>query len=505
MMTMTNKIIEKYRLTEVINHQKFTKEELVLLEKAFLFAEKAHAGQLRKSGEPYFSHPFETAKIVSELGFDADTIAAALLHDVLEDTEVTPEDIKNEFGRNIYRIVSGVSELSKVRFKNPKLTEKETTSLSTAPEIENLRKMFAATAKDIRVMIIKLADRLHNLRTLKFLPREKQVRIAKESLLIYGPIADRLSMGQLKGEIEDLSFKFAYPEKYAEVLTLLEDKIKGQKNITQKLKRAISRLLKEEGIEHEIDGRVKHIYSLHKKIIKLRGNIDRIHDFVALRVIVPDETFAYLVLGLIHKNYKPLPGCIKDYIARPKPNGYQSLHTTVFVKNLGIFEIQIRTPKMHENAEQGVASHFHYTEIVDPKFKDKKASTFAPKGKSRWVRQLAKWQKRVANEDEFENGLKFDFFKDRIFVFTPLGDVKELPEEATAIDFAYAVHSEVGDKMTGAKVDGKMVKISDPLENGQVVEIITAKNSPGPKSDWLTFAKTGGARSKIRAALRKKI
>jgi len=498
------KIKEKYNPSELYKNRWFKEKDIRLIKKAYQFASRAHEGQKRKSGEPYFSHPFATAKIVSQIGMGAPTIAAALLHDVYEDTKVTIKEIKQNFGTEISELVFGISELAKVRLKNPKLIDKKTTAISTSWEIENLRKMFAATAKDIRVMIIKLADRLHNLKTLWALPRNKQERIAKESLLIFGPIADRLSIGQLKGEIEDLAFKYAYPDKYKEVKKIRESKIKERGKILKKLMKEISGLLHFANIKHTLDGRVKHLYSLHKKIIKLEGNIDKIYDFLALRIIIPDESTAYKVLGILHQNYKPLPGLIKDYIARPKPNGYQSLHTTVFVKNFGIFEIQIRTQAMHEKAEYGVAAHFYYTEVTDPKIKARKFPLKTPEKKLRWVRELARWQEKVGDGEEFERGLKFDFFSDRIFVFTPMGDVKDLPEGATPIDFAYAVHTEVGNRMIQAKADGKMVKFNQSLKNGQVMEIITSEKAAGPKQDWLEYAKTSRAREKIRAALKKK-
>lgn len=462
-----------------------------LIERAYEFAKKIHAGQKRASGEDYITHCIGAAEIVADLKVDSKTIAATLLHDVIDDgpgDKVELEkQVEKEFGREITRLVNGITKLGKIKYRN------------IQRQVENLRKMFLAMAEDIRVVIIKLADRLHNMRTLSALPEEKQQRIANETLNIYAPLADRLGIGHLKGELEDLSFKYLMKGEYQWLLNQVREQIDQREKYLEKIIPDLKKELLKEGIGIiEIHWRAKHYWSLYKKLQRYEMNLNRIYDLVALRIIVRDIDDCYATLGLIHKLWRPLPGRIKDYIALPKPNGYQSIHTTVFCQGGKITEIQIRTLKMHEEAEHGIAAHWYYAEQKGLKSYLKKIFTPAPEKELRWIKQLRDWQKEThAAPEEFFQSLKIDFFKDRIFVFTPQGDVIDLPESATPLDFAYQIHSDIGQHCQGAKVDGKMVALSTPLHNGQVVEIITQKNAR-PSQDWLKIAKTNQALNKIR-------
>lgn len=454
-----------------------------LIKKAYNFAHHAHEGQKRLTGEPYFTHPVFVAEFLSKLCFDDKTIAAALLHDVCEDTKYNLNDIRENFGSEVAKLVSGVTKLKGLK------------NYGEARDVENLRKMFLAIAEDLRVAIIRLADRLHNVKTLYVFSPEKTKRIAAQTIQIYAPLAERLGIGELKGQLEDLAFPYYLPQKYREVKSLVKEGQEERKRYIKKVINYLQNLLKKEGIDAEIHGRAKHLYSLYKKLQRYDNDITKIYDLQAVRIIVSNVEECYKILGLIHKEWKPLPGRIKDYIALPKPNGYRSLHTTVFALDGKIIEIQIKTREMHEEAEWGLAAHWYYKERqLGTKIKDK----------IRWIEQLNKWQKDLRNREEFVESLKFDFFKNRIFVFTPSGDVLDLPEGATPVDFAYYIHSEVGNSCIGAKVDGQIVPLDFQLKNGNMVEILTKKEGKGPKLDWLNFVKTSLAKDRIRSWFKRK-
>lgn len=476
--------------------KKPSQKDIELITRAFEFSQKAHEGQERFSGEPYFTHPFETAKTLARLQLDTPTIAAGLLHDVCEDclitgkkTHIDEKILKKEFGDEIAFLVGGVSKLGTLKYRGEK------------QKIENLRKMFLAMAKDIRVILIKLADRLHNMETLQYVPKEKQKRIALETLEIYAPLANRLAMGDFKGRLEDFAFPFVYPKEYKRLKELTKGKYEQKEKDLAIIKYKLVEELKKNGLENvRIDSRIKHFYSLFKKLQRPEINMDinQVYDLIALRVIVNTIEECYKALGIIHKMWKPLPGRIKDYIALPKPNGYQSLHTTVFAERGKITEIQMRTEKMHEEAKYGIASHWYYEESGKPDSGGK----FNPR--LVWVNQLIKWQKSVSRSQDFLETLKIDFFKDRVFCFTPKGNVIDLPEGATAIDFAYAVHSEIGNRAVAAMVNNKFVSLETILKNGDMVEIKTQKNKK-PSMEWLGHAKTSFARKQIRFSLKNRI
>ncbi|MDD3487258.1 MAG: RelA/SpoT family protein [Candidatus Moranbacteria bacterium] len=470
-----------------------------LVAEAFEFAKHAHEGQKRKSGEDYFEHVVQTGAILAEIGMRSRTVAAGLLHDVPEDTEITLEDIKAKFGEEIAKLVDGITKLGKFKLRGDK---KEV-------QLENLRKIFMAMAEDIRVVIIKLADRLHNMRTLEALPPEKQQRIAKETMEIFAPIANRLGIGEIKGELEDLSFKFLEPKNYKTAKEILD------REFTQRKKDvgvAIEELKKELGSHRikvlEVHGRAKHVYRFFLKLKKHNMNVERVYDVVAVRIIVPEIPDCYEALGIVHTKFRPLVGRIKDYISLPKPNGYRSLHTTVFGPSGRIIEIQIRTPRMHNEAEFGIAAHWIYS---SPKtwrdyFLRRYSPEEIPEQELFWVKQLREWQTETGqgdNEEDFLKSVKVDFFQNHIFAFTPKGDIINLPEGATPIDFSYAVHSEIGARTVGAKVDGKMVALDYKIHNGQVVEILTSKEMKLPNQDWLRIVRTTYAKSRIRQQLRR--
>lgn len=465
---------------------------LELIEKAFNFAKKAHEGQTRRSGEPYIQHSLATAQTIAEMKLDSASIAAGLLHDVADDTEVTLEQIKKEFGREIAQLVDGVTKLGKIKYRG------------IERQVENLRKMFLAMAEDIRVVLIKLADRLHNMKTLKILPPEKQQRIALETMNIYAPLANRLGIGRLKGDLEDLAFQYLMPGEYHWLKNQVRDQFEEREEYLEKIIPILKKELTKESINPiEMHWRAKHYYSLYQKLQRYEMNLNRIYDLVALRLIVPTIEDCYSTLGIIHKLWRPLPGRIKDYIALPKPNGYQSLHTTVFCQGGKIIEIQIRTEKMNNEAELGIAAHWYYSEQKGFKAYFKKVFAGAPERELKWIEQLREWQKQIqGSSDEYFQSLKIDFFKDRIFVFTPKGDVIDLPEGATPIDFAYHIHSEIGQHCQGAEVDGRLVSLNTTLHNGQVVKIITQKQAK-PSYDWLKFVKTNLAQNRIRQWLNK--
>ncbi len=468
------------------------------LREAYVFATKAHEGQLRRSGEPYITHSLHVAKILAEIGMDTTTLIAGLLHDVPEDTPIPLSEIETRFGEDVAYLVDGITKLGKIKLRGSR----------EEYFLENLRKMFLAMAKDIRVVIIKLADRLHNMRTLEHVAPEKQERIARETMEIYGPIANRLGIGEIKGELEDLCFRYLDPIHYTETKKIEETYLHQGKAYMDETVAHFRRLLEKEKITVlEISGRTKFLYRLWKKLERHDMDITRIYDLVAVRIIVPEVADCYEALGIIHREYRPMVGRIKDYISLPKPNGYQSLHTTVFGPQGRILEVQIRTEKMHTEAEFGIAAHWIYTERDRRGWKNlfmrkKDVVPKEPRGLE-WVRQLQEWQKEIGRDDEeFLRGLKIDFFKNHIFAFTPKGDIIELPEDATPVDFAYAIHSQIGDAASGAKVDGKIIPLDYHIANGQVVEILTERNKKKPSRDWLAFVKTANAKAHIRRALR---
>lgn len=476
-------------LIKRIEGGKISKEDKLLIEKAYHFAEKAHGSQMRLSGEPYFTHVFETAKILAKSGMDAKTIAAGLLHDVLEDTEVTEEEMEREFGNEIVFLVKGVTKLGTLKYRGHER------------HVESLRKFFIAMANDLRVVIIKFADRLHNLRTLEHVKEEKRKRIAIESIEIYAPLANRLGMGKLRSKIEEAAFMHAYPKEYAQIEEILKDKKNEYKKDIDNIHKELEKELNTNKIKFsEISFRVKTKYSLWRKLQRYDMDIEKIHDIIALRVVVDDIETCYQVLGIVHAMWKPLQGRIKDYISLPKPNGYRSLHTTVFTGAHGIAEIQIRTKEMHAEAAYGIAAHFAYKENGDKKKKNKKPTP--TKEKFKWLEELKELNYAPNKPKSFLENLKTDFFNDRIFILTPRGDVVDLPEDSSPIDFAYAIHTDLGNHIAGAKINGKMIQIFSKLKNGDIVEIIDKKDSH-PSSKWLDHTKTTLAKKHIRSYLEK--
>lgn len=464
------------------------------IQKAIKVATKAHEGQLRKTGEPYIIHPLAVMKILQEWNMDEDSVVAGVLHDTVEDTELTLKDIEDEFGKNVAFLVNGVTKLSKARSGMKDLDE-------YLPETsDNLLKLLIATGQDIRVLIIKLADRLHNLRTLSALPPDKQQKIARESLDVFAPLADRLQMGRVRVEIEETSFRYLDPKRYEELKKLTEDKLKRADKKLKNAQHAVEDLLKKEHIKYTCDGRVKSIYSLHKKLAKYDQNINRIYDLIALRFIVEDVTTCYLVLGLIHSLFTPMDGRIKDYIAMPKQNGYQSIHTTVITKDEQVVEFQIRTKEMHDYAERGLAATFYYNE-------QKLTSAYTEGRVSRlpshllWIKELQETATKLASGEKVDTKkLRLTLFADKIFVYTPKGDIIDLPKGSMPLDFAYRLHSEIGAACTGAKINGKMVQLNTKLQSGDIVEILTAKNSQ-PNPGWLDKVGTKHARHKLISQL----
>ena len=456
--------------------QSFSATEKALIEKAYSYAQSAHENQKRNSGEPYFYHVVEVAKNCASLGGDATTIAGALLHDTIEDTTVTEDDIRTAFGEEILFLVSGVTKLGTLKYQG------------VERHVESMRKFFIALAEDIRVLIIKLADRLHNIQTLAHVRPDKQKRIAVETIGVYAPLAGRLGMGKLKGKLEDYAFPFAYPQEYEYTKNLMDELIPEATEVVTHIKKEVEDILHSFSITATVEARAKHIYSLYRKLVKYNMEKEKIHDIVALRIIVPSVADCYQVLGLVHMEWKPVPGRIKDWIAVPKPNGYKSLHTTVMTPH-GVVEIQIRTAEMNVDAELGIASHLVYKE-------DTAGEGLSQRQKTAWLSQLKELSTLASNTSDIDE-LKLDFFTHRIFVFTPKGDVVDLPEEASAIDFAYAIHSDIGDSVSAVKINKKMSSLDTILRNGDIVEIITGKNAH-PNSKWLEYAKTGFARKKIR-------
>ena len=462
-----------------------TGKDLSLCLKAYDFAKKAHENQKRASGEDYFIHPCTVAGILVDLGLDAATIAAAFLHDVIEDTPVSEGDIKQEFGDEVLTLVLGVTKLDRIEFTS---FEEE--------QAENFRKLFVAMAKDIRVIIIKLADRLHNMRSLNFLSKERQQRMARETLEIYAPLAGRLGISQIKCELEDLCLKYLEPDFYEYLSTNIEERVKEGYELTDHVVAELKKMLEDSNIKGEVFGRRKHLYSIYRKMKEKGKTLDQIFDLVAIRVIVNTVDECYEIFGKIHNKWKPVPGRIKDYIATPKPNMYRSLHTTV-VTNFGrVFEIQIRTYEMNHAAEYGIAAHWKYKEKKEGDDLDTRLS---------WIREVMEWQGGLKDSKEFLSSLKGDVYSSEVLVFTPKGDVISLPKDATPLDFAYHIHSAIGNKCVGAKVNSKMVPLSSKLQVGDVVEVITSQNSKGPSWDWLKIVKSPSARVKIKQFFKKEM
>ena len=458
-------------------------DDISMIEKAFRIANDAHKGQVRKSGEAYIIHPLCVAIILAELELDKETIVAGLLHDVVEDTVMTDEEISQEFNGEVALLVDGVTKLGQLSYDADKVEI----------QAENLRKMFLAMAKDIRVILIKLADRLHNMRTLKYMKPEKQREKARETMDIYAPIAQRLGISKIKTELDDLSLKYLEPEAYYDLVEKIAMRKGARDEYVQKLVEEVKHHIKDAGIEATIDGRSKHFFSIYKKMVNQGKTIDQIYDLFAIRILVNDVKDCYAALGVIHEMYKPIPGRFKDYIAMPKPNMYQSLHTTLIGPDGRPFEIQIRTYEMHRTAEYGIAAHWKYKEAANGN------AVGGEEEKLSWLRQILEWQRDMSDNREFMSLLKsdLDLFSDTVFCFTPSGDVKNLPNGSTPIDFAYSVHSAVGNKMIGAKVNGKLVTIDYKIQNGDRIEIITSQNSRGPSRDWLNIVKSTQAKNKI--------
>ncbi len=465
--------------------------DVSLIEKAYKLAVEAHGEQRRKSGEPYIIHPLWVAIILADLEMDKETIAAGMLHDVVEDTKFTEEDIRKEFGAEVALLVDGVTKLGRLSYSSDKLEV----------QAENLRKMFLAMAKDIRVIIIKLADRLHNMRTLQFMTPAKQKEKAKETMDIYAPIAQRLGISKIKTELDDLALKYSQPEVFYDLVNQINARKTEREEFVEQIVDEVSTHMKNAGIKAEVNGRVKHFFSIYKKMVNQDKTVDQIYDLFAVRIIVESVKDCYAALGVIHEMYTPIPGRFKDYIAMPKPNMYQSLHTTLMSSVGQPFEIQIRTEEMHKTAEYGIAAHWKYKESND----GKKSVEAQEEEKLSWLRQILEWQRDMSDNREFLNLIKgdLDLFAEDVYCFTPQGDVKNLPNGSTPIDFAYAIHSAVGNKMVGARVNGKLVNIDYKIQNGDRIEILTSQNSKGPSRDWLNIVKSTQAKNKINQWFKK--
>lgn len=487
-----------------------TEEDVALITHAYEYAKKAHEGYARYSGEPYFIHVFETAKILAELQMGSSTIAAGLLHDVIEDTNVKDADIEKEFGKEILFLVQGVTKLGKLRYHG------------RDRYIESLRKLFVAMSQDIRVLIIKLCDRLHNMRTLEFVPKHKQLRIANETMKVYAQLAYRLGIRRISRELEDLSFQYTEPEHYKEAVKIIKQKNKEALERLDKFRKSVQKALVKEGlITAKTDYRIKHLHSFYRKLERKDFDVDKIYDILALRVYVPTMSDCYKALGILHGIWRPLPGRIKDYIAFHKPNGYRSLHTTIFTGDGSIIEVQIRTPEMHREAEYGIASHAMYKNSMEPADSENKnliwIKSLLPSmlhlnnGNNKnndniadvpnWIKDMAELQ-ASAQKDEFAHNMTADFFQKRLFVFTPKGDVVDLPIGSTPVDFAYAIHSDIGNHMFSAKISGKMVSLDTKLQNGDIVDIQT-KDRSKPSAKWLEIARTSMAKKRIKDTLEK--
>ena len=465
--------------------------DITMIEKAYRIGKKAHKDQVRKSGEPYIIHPLWVGIILAELEMDKETIVAGMLHDVVEDTEMTLDDITREFGEEVALLVDGVTKLGQLSYSQDKLEV----------QAENLRKMFLAMAKDIRVIIIKLADRLHNMRTLQFMTPAKQKEKAKETMDIYAPIAQRLGISKIKTELDDLALKYSQPEVFYDLVNQINARKTEREEFVEQIVDEVSTHMKNAGIKAEVNGRVKHFFSIYKKMVNQDKTVDQIYDLFAVRIIVESVKDCYAALGVIHEMYTPIPGRFKDYIAMPKPNMYQSLHTTLMSSVGQPFEIQIRTEEMHKTAEYGIAAHWKYKESND----GKKSVEAQEEEKLSWLRQILEWQRDMSDNREFLNLIKgdLDLFAEDVYCFTPQGDVKNLPNGSTPIDFAYAIHSAVGNKMVGARVNGKLVNIDYKIQNGDRIEILTSQNSKGPSRDWLNIVKSTQAKTKINQWFKK--
>ena len=477
-----NNLIEKIK--------EYNEEELETINRAYFYAKTLHQNQYRQSGEPYITHPLNVAYILAEMHADGDTLCAGLLHDTLEDTHITKEDIAHEFNKDVANLVDGVTKMSKMNF-----------SSKQAQNMANTRKIIIGITEDVRIIIIKLADRLHNMRTLKYLTRDRQIANANETMELYAPLANRLGMYSLKWELEDLSFKYLYPEDYRELVEGIDRKREERLKFIDMIMDQIRVAVKKQHIEAEITGRAKHLYSIYRKIKRDNITLDQVYDLFALRVIVNSIKDCYAVLGIVHELYNPMPGRFKDYISVPKPNMYQSLHTTLIGPKGTPFEVQIRTWDMHRIAEYGIAAHWAYKEASF--MGNKKANVKVEEDKLSWLRETLEWQKDMQDPDEFLNTLKTELFEDEVYVFTPKGKIIALPKGSIPIDFAYYIHAEIGNHMTGAKINSKMMPIVTQLKNGDIVEIITSDQSKGPSRDWLKFIKSSTAKSKILAWFKK--
>ncbi len=473
-------------IQDVINkkREKSRRVDTKLIQKAYEYALSKHGDQLRKSGEPYIIHPLNVAYILAEIGLDENTLCAALLHDVVEDTEAGNEDIVKEFGLEIAEMVAGVTKLGTMQF----ITIEE-------KQVEDYRKMFLAMGKDIRVIIIKLADRLHNMRTLKYLSRDRQIKNAKETMDLYAPLANRLGLYSIKWELEDLSFKYLYPHEYEELVKGIDKKREERLKFIEKIMADIRVELKKQKIDAEVTGRAKHLYSIYRKMQRDNKTLDQIYDLFALRILVNSVKDCYAALGVVHELYSPMPGRFKDYIAVPKPNMYQSIHTTLLGEKGTPFEVQIRTWDMHRIAEYGIAAHWAYKEANY--FSKGKKTVKVEDDKLSWLRETLEWQQEMQDPEQFLETLKTELFEDEVYVFTPKGAIKVLPRGATPIDFAYSIHADIGNHMVGAKINSKIVPIITPIKNGDIVEILTTDNSKGPSMDWLKFVKSTQAKNKI--------
>ncbi len=472
-------------LTEILDKVRtyYEHADTELINRAYVYSARMHQGQLRRSGDPYFIHPVSVADIIAQLHLDTASICAALLHDVIEDTQITPEELSREFGKEITFLVEGVTKLGKVNFGSRE-----------DREAESFRKMLLAMSRDIRVLLVKLADRLDNMRTLHYMTVEAQERIARETLDVYAPLAGRLGIQWIKDELEDLAFKYLYPEAYAQLARKLEKASRDSGKYIERVVRQLRQLMTEAGVtEVELNGRLKHLFSIYRKMRQQKCDFERVHDLMAFRVVVPRLSDCYGVLGLVHSHWTPVPGRFKDYIALPKSNMYQSLHTTVIGPEHRRIEIQIRTEDMHRTAEMGIAAHWNY--------KEGGALGEGDAGRFRWLRELMEYQKDVKDPEEFFDGIKVDLFADEVYVFTPKGDVRVFPRGSTPVDFAYAIHSEIGDHCTGARINGSLVPLRYKLHNGDTVEILTTQ-SQQPTKDWLSFVRTARARVRIRAHIR---
>ena len=478
-------------IQDVISKKKETSRRVdtKLIMKAYNYAVEHHGEQKRRSGEPYIIHPLNVAYILAGVGLDEATICAALLHDVVEDTDATDADLRKDFGDEIADMVAGVTKLEAMQFTT---VEEQ--------QVEDYRKMFLAMGKDIRVIILKIADRLHNMRTLKYLKRDRQIANAKETMEIYAPLANRLGLYSMKWELEDLSFKYLYPEEYHELVEGINKKREERLKFIEKIMADIRVQLKKQHIDAEVTGRAKHLYSIYRKMKRDNKTLDQIYDLFPLRILVNSIKDCYAALGVVHEMYSPMPGRFKDYIAVPKPNMYQSIHTTLLGDKGTPFEVQIRTWDMHRIAEYGIAAHWAYKEAS---YFGKKQSVKVEEDKLAWLRESLEWQKDMQDPQEFLTTLKTELFEDEVYVFTPKGAIKILPRNATPIDFAYSIHEEIGNHMTGCKINSKMMPIITPLKSGDIIEIITSDNSKGPSRDWLKFVKSTKAKNKINGWFKK--